>query len=87
MGSMGTLEFPNLRLWQHEKNPGDWSQPLFARDIKTEFIDAYIAQIQHLCDVVSAGVEPLINAQDGLMSLRATLAVARSAEQRIHIEI
>lgn len=88
MGTEATLDFPKLRLWRYDdSNAQDWTQPLVARDIETEFIDAYIAQIEHFCAVIRGQQTPIVTARDGMMSLRATLAVARSAADAAHISL
>jgi len=80
MGSKGALEFPNLVLWQHENEDGNWKDAITPTAIETEFIDAYVAQMAHFCDVVRGKVSAFINAKDASLSLKATLAVAQSAK-------
>ncbi len=80
LGSKGALEFPNLVLWQHSEPSGHWQNELLPQPIETEFIDAYIAQITHLVEVVQGKAAPLITAHDASLSLKATIAVARAAE-------
>jgi predicted dehydrogenase len=87
IGSSGALEFPNLTLWKHAAAGGDWKDEILPQKIETPFIEAYIAQIEHLCAVVHGKASPLISAHDASQSLKVTLAVRRSAAEKKHILI
>ena len=88
LGSKGALEFPNLVLWQHsDAFSGHWQNDIIPHPIETEFIDAYIAQIRHLVEVVQGKTAPLITARDASLSLKATIAVAQAAEAGHQVEI
>ena len=87
MGSAGALEFPNLQLWAHPSPPGDWHFPISARPIDTDFIDAYVAQLEHGCDVILNGAAPITDARDAGRSLAAVLAVLEAAESGTRIRI
>ncbi len=79
LGTEGALEFPNLTLWSHADSDGDWNDEITAEQIKTPFVDAYIAQCRHLCAIVRGTETPIIDARNGSKSLAATLAAASSA--------
>ena len=79
LGTEGALDFPNLTLWSHADSDGDWHDEITAKQIKTPFVDAYIAQCRHLCAIVRGTETPIIDARNGSKSLAATLAVASSA--------
>ena len=79
LGTEGALDFPNLTLWSHADNDGDWHDEITAEQIKTPFVDAYIAQCRHLCAIVRGTETPIIDARNGSKSLAATLAAASSA--------
>ena len=79
LGTRGALEFPNLVLWQHSEENGNWHHEIRPEVIETPFIDAYIAQCEHLCAVARGLQEPIIDALNGSRSLDATLAAARAA--------
>ena len=79
LGTEGALDFPNLTLWSHADNDGDWYDEITAEQIKTPFVDAYIAQCRHLCAIVHGTETPIIDARNGSKSLAATLAAASSA--------
>ena len=79
IGTEGALDFPNLTLWSHADSDGDWHDEITAEQIKTPFVDAYIAQCRHLCAIVRGTETPIIDARNGSKSLAATLAAASSA--------
>jgi predicted dehydrogenase len=79
LGTEGALDFPNLTLWSHADSDGDWHDDITAEQIKTPFVDAYIAQCRHLCAIVRGTETPIIDARNGSKSLAATLAAASSA--------
>lgn len=79
LGTEGALEFPNLVLWRHAEENGDWRHEIRPEVIETPFIDAYVAQCRHLCAVARGLEEPVIDAWNGSRSLDATLAAARAA--------
>jgi predicted dehydrogenase len=79
LGTEGALDFPNLTLWSHADSDGDWHDEITAEQIKTPFVDAYIAQCKHLCAIVRGTETPIIDARNGSKSLAATLAAASSA--------
>ena len=87
MGSKGALEFPNLVLWQHKSADGHWQDEIIPQPIETDFIDAYVAQAAHLCQVAQGKAQPLITALDASISVKATIAVARAAAAGHQIEL
>lgn len=88
LGTEGALDFPNLTLWSHANSDGDWHDEITAEQIKTSFVDAYIAQCRHLCAIVRGTETPIIDARNGSKSLAATLAAASSAAsgRRVFLE-
>ena len=87
MGSKGALEFPNLVLWQHKSADGHWQEEIIPQPIETDFIDAYVAQAAHLCEVAQGKAQPLITALDASISVKATIAVARAAAAGHQIDL
>ncbi len=79
MGTEGSLEFPNLKIWNSEGTP-DWRAPLESNDMAETLEDAYINQINHFSDVIKGITAPCISAHDATDTLRATLAVYDAAE-------
>jgi len=80
MGTEGSLEFPNLRLWTSNADESCWTTELAATDLGGELEDAYINQLQHFAAVINGDEKPRIDAQDATDTLRATLAVYEAAE-------
>ena len=87
MGTKGSLEFPNLVLWSHSNADGNWQDKIFREEIETPFVDAYVAQCQHLCAVVRGTQRPIIGAENGTKSLEVTLAVIRAANEGTRVII
>jgi predicted dehydrogenase len=79
-GTEGSLAIPSLTFYRHEDG-GDWRHPMVIENPETEQTNAYAAQLGHFVDIIRKGVKPLIDARDGLMTLAATLGVARSAAE------
>ena len=55
--------------------------------INAPFIDAYVAQCEHLCAVARGLETPVIDALNGSRSLDATLAAARAATRGARITL
>lgn len=87
LGNAGALEFPNLVLWGHDRENGNWHHEIRPEEIDTPFIDAYVAQCEHLCSVARGLEEPIIDALNGSRSLDATLAAARAAAEGTRITL
>ena len=81
MGTKGSLEFPNLVLWSHSNEDGNWQHEIFPEEIETPFVDAYVAQCQHLCEIVRGIKLPIVGAENGAKSLEVTLAIIRAANE------
>ncbi len=79
MGTEGSLEFPNLKVWTSRGTP-EWRNPLEAEDLSDRLEDAYINQVIHFGKVIRGEEPPRISAQDATDTLRATLAVYEAAE-------
>ena len=79
LGVQGALEFPNLVLWKHADDNGNWHQEIAPEVIEAPFIDAYVAQCEHLRAVARGCETPIVDALNGSRSLDATLAAARAA--------
>lgn len=87
MGTEASLEFPNLVLWHHGAETPDWNHALHPREFPMHLDDAYVAQVEHLAEVIRDGVEPRITAADATRSLQATVAVLESAKLGKKIEL
>jgi len=87
LGTEGALEFPNLVLWRHDQENGNWHHEIRPEVIETPFIDAYVAQCEHLCAVARGLEAPIIDALNGGRSLDATLAAARAATEGTRVTL
>jgi len=81
LGSKGSLEFPDLFIWRYvdQEKPG-WLSPISRESRVIQQNEAYIAQLEHFCRVIRHEEAPLIDGEDGLRTLTATLAIHESAE-------
>ena len=86
-GTLGALEFPNLRLWTSDGAPESWVTPKKAHGISLELGDAFVRQIEHFSEVVAGRANPIISAADSIGTLRVTLAVLESARCGNRIDI
>ncbi|MDE2363437.1 MAG: Gfo/Idh/MocA family oxidoreductase [Hyphomicrobiales bacterium] len=77
-GVDGSLTLPSLEHWSY-KGKKSWHSPI-ARDlISVERASPYLRQLRHLCAVMRGEEQPIVDATDGLRTLRATLAVHEAA--------
>ncbi|MEP1209820.1 MAG: Gfo/Idh/MocA family oxidoreductase [Rhizobiaceae bacterium] len=86
MGTEGSLEFPNLKLWSSDAE-AEWRTPLSRADLSNSLEDAFVNQISHFHAVVQGRELPRITAQDATDTLKATLAVYQSAQSSSRIEL
>jgi predicted dehydrogenase len=77
-GTEGALTLPQLEYWRYVSDAG-WYKPLDVEIAKHDLGDPYLAQLEHFCRVVRGDEVPLIDAEDGTRTLRATLAVHEAA--------
>jgi len=80
MGTKGSLEFPNMRLWRAVGGvEGDWSTLLESEDLEHRTTIPMKAQLAHFLDVARGEAEPMVSGADAMKSLVATQAVLRAA--------
>ena len=79
VGSMGSLEFPELRQWFQQDDARDWNHPLISKANFSVRRDPYIAQLSHFRDVIRGEAEPVQPVEDGARTLIASLAVSEAA--------
>ncbi|MBB2193941.1 Gfo/Idh/MocA family protein [Gluconacetobacter dulcium] len=77
-GSIGSLALPALDLWHYQKRQ-DWYEPLTRETTGYRKESPYVAQLRNLCAVARGTERPVVDAREGLLTLRATLAVTDSA--------
>lgn len=80
MGTEGSLEFPNLKLWRTPGGTTEWRSGLQAEDLSAPIEDAFVRQIEHFANVIRGRVDPLISTRDATDTLCATLAVYEAAK-------
>ncbi|MDJ1007385.1 MAG: Gfo/Idh/MocA family oxidoreductase [Paracoccaceae bacterium] len=78
-GSHGALSLPDLRLWSYGSGDRDWWAPITPKTLAYTPADPLVAQIGHFAEVIAGRSPPLVPAGEGLMSLAAIEAIARSA--------
>lgn len=87
LGRRGAIEFPALMQWSQEHDAQDWTLPVHARRIHAASIDPYLAQLDHLRDIVRGAAPSLQPVEDGVRTLVATLAVAEAAAAGRRIDL
>jgi predicted dehydrogenase len=87
MGSLGSLEFPNLVQWSQAGGAQSWNEPVQALRIHAPTIDPYIAQLDHFRDVIRGVTQSLQPVEDGARTLIATLAIAEAAASGKRIDL
>jgi predicted dehydrogenase len=88
IGSEGSLELPNLKLWSaRDPKQIGWDKPLAATPLKVPERDPYIEQLRHFRRVIQEGEAPLVSAEDGARTLAATLAVAEAGRTQKPVDL
>ncbi|MEM7030800.1 MAG: Gfo/Idh/MocA family oxidoreductase [Chloroflexota bacterium] len=86
LGSTGSLAFPKMALWHYaDAQQSGWQHPLEKTTIAVPTADPLTAQLANFCGVIRGNDTPLVSGQEGLQTLKATLAIHDSAklDQRI----
>ena len=87
IGTEGSLEFPNLKIWKYTKNGVDWRDEIFTQELEFSNVDPYIAQINHFKDVIKRKSEPVTGPEDGELTLKVALSILESAFSKQSIKI
>ena len=89
VGTEGSLEFPNLKLWNYDNktNINSWKDKLIKREVNYTELDPYISQINHFKEVIERKIEPLTDAEDGMKTLKVALSILESADTNKTIKI
>ena len=87
IGTEGSLEFPNLKIWKYKKNGIDWRDEIFTQELEFSNVDPYIAQINHFKDVIKRKSEPVTGPEDGELTLKVALSILESAFSKKSIKI
>ena len=80
IGTEGSLEFPNLKLWKYKNKGQNWKDEINKIQIETKDIDPYVSQINHFKDVIKRKVEPITGALDAKNTLKVALSILESAK-------
>lgn len=80
-GRKASLSVSDLYLWRHARENEHWQDPLVREHRPGDHSSAYVNQLDHFLDVVRRAAPPLISARDGMLTLAATLAVARAGRE------
>lgn len=83
-GTEGTLELPSLTLWRYPGQRG-WDQRLVRETNAVEGRDPLEQQTLHFLRVIRGEEAPLVSGWDGARTVAATLAVGRSATERMAV--
>lgn len=79
-GTEGALTLPHLEIWRYARVSG-WHEPLSVESAPYAPGDPYLEQIAHFVRVIRGLEAPLVSAEDATLTLRATLAVEKSARE------
>ena len=86
-GTKGSIQFPNLNSWHYKSERNWWKKIFNTKDNTKPDNKTLINQIDHFCDVVSKKVNPKVNGNDGLNSLKIFNAILKSAKTGKKIKI
>ena len=81
LGTEGALALPRLELWRHDEGvPASWHEAIRPRILADGTRAALRDQLRHFCGVVRGEREPRVSGEDGLRTLRTTLAVIEAMD-------
>jgi predicted dehydrogenase len=87
VGTKGSLEFPNLKIWKYKNNGENWMHEIYSKELAFSNIDPYISQINHFKDVINRIVEPVTSSEDAELTLKVALSILDSAVNKKSIKI
>ena len=87
VGTQGSLEFPNLKLWSYKNRGDNWKSELESFNYDFHEVDPYISQINHFIDVINKKVDPITDALDAKRTLKVALSILESAKLNSIIKI
>ena len=87
VGTQGSLEFPNLKLWSYKNDGDNWKSELESFNYDFDEVDPYISQINHFIDVINKKVDPITNASDAKRTLKVALSILESAKLNSIVKI
>ena len=82
LGTEGALALPRLELWRHDAGVApNWHEAIHARVLATGPRAALHEQLRHFCAVVRGEHAPRVSGEDGLRTLRTTLAIVEAMDR------
>ena len=87
VGTKGSLEFPNLKIWKYKNNGENWMHEIYSKELAFSNIDPYVSQINHFKDVINRIVEPVTSSEDAELTLKVALSILDSAVNKKSIKI
>ena len=88
LGTEGALALPRLELWRHDDGvPASWRETIRMRTLMSGPRAALKDQLRHFCGVVRGTHAPLVSGDDGLGTLRATLAIIEAMRRGVPIAL
>ena len=86
LGTEGALALPRLELWRHDDGVApSWHGAIRARTLTAGPRAALKHQLRHFCAVVRTEHAPRVSGEDGLRTLRTTLAIIESMDGGIPV--
>ena len=88
LGTEGALALPRLELWRHdEEGPASWHEAISSRILDAGPRAALKDQLRHFCGVARGEHAPRVSGEDGLRTLRTTLAIIESMDRGAPIAV
>ena len=88
VGTEGALALPRLELWRHDDGvPASWYEAMRVRTLTAGPRAALKDQLRHFCGVVRGEHAPRVSGDDGLQTLRTTLAIIESMDERAPVDL
>ena len=82
VGTEGALALPRLELWRHGDGvPASWHEQIRSRTLVAGPRSALKDQLRHFCGVVRGEHPPRVSGEDGLRTLRTTLAIIEAMDR------
>lgn len=83
MGTAGSLDFPQLRLWRYRNvNTGNWTETIYSERLQVPLVDPLGLQLRHFLRVIRGEERPKVSGDDATRTLAATQAVAEAAARQ-----
>ena len=82
LGTEGALALPRLELWRHDGAvPASWHEAIHPRLLIPGPRAALKTQLRHFCGVIRGEHAPRVSGEEGLRTLRTTLAIIGSMDR------